>query len=145
MTAYRPTGYTAHKDTFARDSLPAVDEWPHLRFSLPELPYAERLNAARVLLDDAVKEGHGERPALYSDAHRWSYAEVLAQANRIANVLVRDYGLVPGNRVLLRGPNSTMLAAAWLACLRAGGVAVTTMPMLRTKELRQIAEKARVD
>jgi 2-aminobenzoate-CoA ligase len=145
MTAYRPNGYTGHIDTFARSCLPPVEEWPQLVFSLPELCYPERLNAGRVLLDDAIKEGYGERPALYSDTERWSYVELLARANRIANVLVRDYGLVAGNRVLLRGANSPMLAAAWLACLRAGGIAVTTMPMLRAKELSEIAHKARVD
>ncbi len=145
MTTYRPTGYTAHVDTFARDRLPAVEEWPQLMFTLPELCYPERLNVGRILLDNAVTDGHGGRPALHSDAERWSYEQLLAQANRIANVLVHDYGLMPGNRLLLRGPNSPMLAAAWLACLRAGGIAVTTMPMLRAKELREIADKVRID
>ena len=145
MTSYRQAGYTAHVDTFARDRLPPAEQWPKLVFALPELHYPERLNAARILLDDAVKEGHGDRPALHGEAESWNYSLLLAQANRIANVLVRDCGLVPGNRVLLRGPNSPMLAAAWLACLRAGGIAVTTMPMLRAKELRQIADKACID
>jgi 2-aminobenzoate-CoA ligase len=103
------------------------------------------LNAGRVLLDDACAEGHGERIALLADDIAWTYAELLDRADRIAHVLVSDLGVVPGNRLLLRAPNSPMLAAAWLACLRVGAVAVTTMPLLRAKELAQIAVKAEVD
>ena len=137
--------YTAHRDTFARDNLPPAAHWPRLHYDLPELRYPPRLNCATVLLDDAVAEGHGERVALYSAAGNWNYAHLLNQANRIANVLVNVIGVVPGNRVLLRAPNSPMLVASWLAVLKAGAVAVTTMPMLRTKELQQIAIKANVE
>ena len=99
----------------------------------------------RVLLDDAILEGHGARVALYSESGVWTYCELLETANRIANVLVRDLGIVPGNRVLLRGPNTPMLAACWLAVMKAGAIAVTTMPMLRAKELVVIAERAQID
>jgi 2-aminobenzoate-CoA ligase len=137
--------YTAHVDTFARDRLPPREQWPVFRFELPELQYPERLNCARVLLDDAVSEGHAERMAIHSDRGSLTYARLLEHANRIANVLVHDMGVVPGNRVLLRGANSPMLAAAWFAVLKAGAIAVTTMPMLRAKELAQIANKACID
>jgi 2-aminobenzoate-CoA ligase len=137
--------YTAHEDTFARDHLPPRAEWPDFRFELPELEYPERMNCGRVLLDDGVAEGHGARPAVLAASGRWSYTELLERSNRIANVLVQDLGVVPGNRVLLRGPNVPLLAAAWLAVVRAGAIAVTTMPMLRAKELGQIAAKAEVD
>lgn len=139
-----PTAYTAHVDTFARDHLPPACEWPVMRFDLPQLCYPERLNCGAVLLDEAVAAGHGGRIAIYSDAQQWTYSELLDAANRIANVLVRDQGVVPGNRVLLRGPNSPMLFAAWLAVMKAGAIAVATMPMLRAKELGQIATKAQI-
>ena len=99
-------GYTAHVDTFARDRLPPREQWPEFRFDLPELHYPPRLNCASVLLDEAILEGYGGRIALYSSGGNWTYFELLERANRIANVLVRDLGVVPGNRVLLRGTNS---------------------------------------
>ena len=140
-----PGPYTAHVDTFARDNLPPAADWPDFRFELPELRYPERMNCGAVLLDDAVAEGHGGRIALYSGERAWTYSEMLELANRLANVLVCDSAVVPGNRVLLRGPNSPMLFAAWLAVIKAGAIAVATMPMLRAKELAPIATKARID
>lgn len=136
--------YTAHVDTFARDNLPPADQWPEFNFDLPDLRYPDRMNCATVLLDEAVAEGHGDRVALHSAGGVWSYRELLERANRIAHVLREDMGLVPGNRVLLRSPNNPMLAACWLGVMKAGGIAVTTMPLLRAKELRVIAEKGRV-
>src|SRR5262249_38123467 len=94
--------------------------------------------------DRAVERGWGERECLLGDGVRWSYAELLAQANRIARVLVEDMGLVSGNRVLLRGANSPMLAACWFGVVKAGGIAVGTMPLLRARELTTIAQKAQV-
>jgi 2-aminobenzoate-CoA ligase len=145
MTAYTMSSPSAHVDTFARDNLPPVEEWPEFRFTLPELQYAPRINVAQVLADDAVAEGHGDRPALYQDGSVWTYDELVKQSSRIAHVLIADEGLVPGNRVLLMAPNSLLLAAAWLAVLRAGGIAVTAMPLLRAKELGQMASQARID
>ena len=136
---------TAHVDTFARDCLPPRDLWPEFRFDLPELQYPERLNCGRVLLDDALSEGHGERIALYSDACSWTYAELAKHANRIANVLMLEMGVVPGNRVLLHGTNTRMLVCAWLAVMKVGAIAVTTMPLLRAKELAVIATRARIE
>lgn len=138
-------GKTAHLDTFARDHLPDRESWPELRFTLPELSYPAQLNAAEALLDGAIADGHGSRPAFYGAHGICSYAGLLEQSCRIAHVLVRDMGLIPGNRVLLRGTNSPTLAAAWLGVLRCGGIAVTTMPMLRAKELAQVIDKARID
>ncbi|MCC5868022.1 MAG: AMP-binding protein, partial [Gammaproteobacteria bacterium] len=139
-----PTVATAHIDSFARDHLPPREQWPEFRFELPELAYPERLNCARVLLDEAVDEGHGERSALHAASGTWSYNQVLETSCRIAHVLVEDLGLVPGNRVLLRGANTPWLVACWFAVIRAGGIAVTTMPMLRAGELAVIAEKAQI-
>ena len=143
--ATRIAGRSAHVDTFARDHLPPVSQWPEFRFDTPALRYPATLNCGRVLLDEALAEGHGERAALLSETERWTYAELLERSNRIANVLVEDLKVVPGNRVLLRSPNTPMLVAAWLAVVRVGAIAVTTMPMLRAKELAQIATKAQVD
>jgi len=145
MTTYRMNSPSAHVDTFARDNLPPVEDWPEFRFTLPELQYAPRLNAARVLADDAIAEGYGAKPAVYQNSSHWTYEELVNQSSRIAHVLVQDEGLVPGNRVLLAAPNSMYLAAAWLAVLRAGGIAVSAMPLLRAKELGQMAEQVRID
>lgn len=136
---------TGHIDTFARDRLPAREHWPELPFDLPELQYPGRLNCAAALLDDAISEGHGERIALYGASENVTYSALLDRVNRIANLLVHDFGLIPGNRVLLRGANSPMLAALWLAVMKAGGIAVTTMPMLRAGELAKVAAKAEVE
>lgn len=137
--------YTAHLDTFARDRLPAREQWPEFRFDLPELQYPQRLNCATVLLDDAIAEGHGQRIALYGTREQVTYAALQERVNRIANVLVQQLGLVPGNRVLLRGANDPTLAALWLAVMKTGAIAVTTMPMLRAGELAKVATKAQVE
>ena len=137
--------WTAHVDTFARDHLPPREQWPEFIFELPELRYPERLNAAVALLDGALERGDGERPAILAPGGlRWTYAELDAHANRIARVLVEDLGLVPGNRVLLRAPNNPMYAACFFAVLKAGGIAVGTMPLLRAKELTDIVTKAEI-
>lgn len=135
---------SAHTDTFARDHLPPVEAQPDYLFELPELQFAPRLNCATELLDKAVAAGWGDRLCIRGAGLRWTYADLLAQANRIANVLVHDMGLVPGNRVLLRAPNTPMLAACWFAVIKAGGIAVATMPMLRAKELQVIIDKAQI-
>ncbi|OYU92402.1 MAG: 2-aminobenzoate-CoA ligase, partial [Burkholderiales bacterium PBB5] len=135
---------TAHVDTFARDHLPPPAQWPELRFDLPELQFGPQLNCATALLDAPVAAGQGTRPCIRAEGLLWTYAELQAQANRIARVLVHDMGLQPGNRVLLRAPNTPMLAACWFAVMKAGGIAVATMPLLRAKELRGIVDKAAI-
>lgn len=134
---------SAHVDTFCRDNLPPPGAWPELVLDLPELRYPERLNCAAALLDDVVREHGPDRPCLRTDAGTWTYGELLARANQVAHVLVEDLGLVPGGRVLLRAPNNPELVACWFGVLKAGGVAVTTVPLLRSGELRQLAELTR--
>jgi 2-aminobenzoate-CoA ligase len=135
---------SAHIDTFTHDNLPPSAQWPEFRFTLPELQYPARLNCVAELLDKRVAQGQGARTCLISPDTTLSYAGLQEQVNRIANVLTRDLGMVPGNRVLLRAPNSPMMAAAWLAVVKAGGVVVATMPLLRAKELCYPIEKARI-
>jgi 2-aminobenzoate-CoA ligase len=136
---------SAHVDTFVRDHLPPREQWPDLRFDLPELQYPERLNCAVELLDKHVRDGFGDRRAIVTAERSLTYAELLAEANRFAHVLRDDLGLVPGNRVLVRGYNNATTAALWLAIMKAGCVAVLTMPLLRAKELTDVATLARVD
>jgi 2-aminobenzoate-CoA ligase len=133
-----------HVDTFARDHLPPPELLPEFVFDRPELQFPAELNCAAELLDRWVAQGHGDRPCLLGHGVRWTYAELQAQVNRIAHVLVNELGLVSGNRVLLRGPNTPMLAACWFAVVKAGGIAVGSMPLLRAKELTQIVRKARI-
>ena len=136
-------GYTAHTDSFVRDNLPPKEAWPELIFTLPELQFPDRLNCASELLDRMALK-HPDRPCLVSPGLCLSYGALLEQANRMAHVLVEDMGLEPGNRVLLRAPNHPLLVAAWYAVLKAGGIVVTTMPLLRAKELTEVIQKARV-
>ncbi len=137
---------SAHLDTFCRDHLPPPGQWPELVFELPELRYPDRLNCATALLDDVIDRHGADRPCLHAPGQdTWTYADLLATSNRIAHVLVDDLGIVPGNRVLLRGPNNPMLAACWFAVLKAGAVAVSTMALLRAGELRTIHEIAQLD
>lgn len=141
----QPGDSTAHVDTFARDGLPPRALWPTMDYSvLPELAaYPDRINAAAALLDATAKRSP-DRPVVHYGPATWTYAELLARSNRIARYLTGEMALRPGNRVLLRCPNTPMLMASWLAVLRAGGICVATMPLLRARELATIIEKARV-
>ena len=123
---------SAHVDTFCRDLLPPPEHWPEMDYSgIPELAYPDRMNCAAELLDARIAAGDGDRTVFHFSGGRWTYRELLETANRIARVLVEDLGLVPGNRVLLRGYNNPMTAACWFAILKAGGIVVCTMPLLR--------------
>lgn len=137
---------SAHIDSFTRDNMPPPALWPEMDYRAPPAlaAYGPRLNAAVELLDGQAESGRADAPMFHWGAESLSYAEMLARANRIANLLVDDFGLVPGNRVLLRSGNHPMLAAAWYAVLKAGGVAVTVMPVLRAREIEAVANKARV-
>lgn len=136
---------SAHTDTFARDNLPPAEALPTFRFELPELQYPAALNAAAELVDRQVAAGRRERPAIIGADERWTYGELQAMVNRIANVLVDDAGIQPGNRVLMRFPNSPLFAACYLAVLKCGAIAVPTMPLLRKAELSVMVDKAKID
>lgn len=139
-----PEPYTAHIDTFAADNLPPPEQQPEFIFELPELQFPERLNCAVELLDRHVDQGHGERLCIQAEGLRWSYADLQQRVNRIANVLTQKMGLIPGNRVLLCAPNNPMMVACWFAVIKAGGIAVAAMPLLRAKELATIIDIAQI-
>jgi len=127
-------------DSYIKDRLPPREAQPDFLFDLPELAYPERLNAAVELIDRQDRDAL----ALVNDAGAWTYGEMSDLSGRIARLLAEREGLIPGNRVFLRGPNNAMLFASWLGVLKAGGVAVTTMPMLRPAEIATILERARI-
>jgi 2-aminobenzoate-CoA ligase len=129
-------------DTFASDNLPPRKQWPDLL--LEGLDYPDQLNCVTVLLDDRVAASDASRPCLVSLTETWSYADLRDRVSRIANVLTHQLGMIRGNRVLLRAPNTPMMVAAYLAVIKAGGIAVATMPLLRAGELRTIIAKARI-
>jgi 2-aminobenzoate-CoA ligase len=139
---------SGHQDSFARDNLPPAEDWPEFLLDTVGSDYPARMNCAVDLLDAQVHQGNGARPALrwLRDGKRqvMTYAELQGLVNRIAHVLTEDLGLIAGNRLLLRGPNTPMMAAGWLAAIKAGLVTVPTMPLLRAKELKQIIDKAQV-
>jgi 2-aminobenzoate-CoA ligase len=139
---------SSHTDTFSRDHLPPPDQWPEFVFDRPELTYPEHINAAYELVDRHVLQGLGHRTAVHGQSEgqkfSWTYRELQRKVDQLAHVMTLDMGLVPGNRLLLRGSNTPMMAACFLAAVKAGLVVVPTMPLLRAAELKQIIEKAQV-
>ncbi|MEU8887504.1 AMP-binding protein [Streptomyces sp. NPDC048442] len=136
---------SAHADTFPRDHLPPPEQWPELLFELPELHYPDRLNCGAELVDRPLEEFRADRPALrVPSGEIWSYGELREHTDQIACVLTNDLGVVPGNRVLLRGPTTPWMVACWLAVLKAGAVVVTVLAQQRASELATICEIAQV-
>ncbi|MCO5731685.1 AMP-binding protein [Rhizobium sp. SSA_523] len=135
-------GPTSHVDEFARQNLPPFEEWPELL--LDGFDYPEYLNAAVELTDRMVEKGFGDHTALIGNGRRRTYKELSDWTNRIARALTEDYGLKPGNRVLIRSANNPAMVACWLAATKAGAVVVNTMPMLRSGELTKVIDKAEI-
>ena len=135
-------GPSGHEDSFTRDNLPPPEAWP--RIDLSGYDYPDWLNAGAELTDRMVDRGFGDRVALVGNGRARTYKELSDWTNRLAHALVADYGLRPGNRVLIRSANNPAMVACWLAATKAGAVVVNTMPMLRAKELSQIIDKAQV-
>ncbi len=137
-------GPSAHKDSYSREHLPGLGNWPEILLDRPEFQYPEYINAAVELTDGLVAKGLGDRIALRGDGERFTYRELAIESNRIALVLVEDLGIVPGNRVLIRSANNPRMVAAWLGATKAGAVVVNSMPMLRAGELTKIVDKAEI-
>jgi len=135
-------GPTGHIDTFTRDRLPPAEEWPEFR--LERFQYPDYINAAVELTDRMVEKGFGDHTALIGNGRMRTYKELSDWTNRIAHVLVEDYGVKPGNRVLIRSANNPAMVACWLAATKAGAVVVNTMPMLRAGELGQIVDRGEI-
>jgi 2-aminobenzoate-CoA ligase len=136
--------WTAHTDTFAHDHLPAQEFQPEFLFDLPELQYPEHLNCATELLDAAISRGWGQRVAFRAPGATWTYQDLLHHSNQIARVLIEDFKLETGNRVLLHGFNNPMMVVCWFGIIKAGGIVVATMPLLRAKELTEVIIKAEI-
>src|SRR6266700_7149254 len=137
-------GPSGHVDDFARRNLPPCEHWPELQLERPEFQYPEYLNAAVELTDRNVEKGFGDHVALIGNGRQRTYKELADWSNRLAHALVENYGVKPGNRVLIRSGNNPALVAAWLAATKAGAVVVNTMPMLRAGELTKIVDKAEI-
>ncbi|HPE24142.1 AMP-binding protein [Albidovulum sp.] len=135
-------GPTGHEDTFTRDNLPPAELWPEIR--LEGFDYPDWLNAGVELSDRMVERGFGDHTALIGNGRLRTYKELADWSNRIAHALVEDYGVRPGNRVLIRSANNPAMVACWLAATKAGAVVVNTMPMLRAGELARIVDKAEI-
>ena len=135
---------TSHIDTFVIDNLPSEAYQPEFCFENSELQFPEQLNCAYELLDKKIEQGFGDNIAFYTLNEKWTYRDVLAKANQIAQVLKDDLGVIPGNRVLLRSPNNPMMVACWFAVLKVGGVVISTMTLLRSKELIPVIEKGKI-
>ena len=131
-------------DRFVKDHLPPPEQWPELDFSYPDYQYPVRFNCVSEFLDKWINSGQGSRRCLVSPDTTWTYQHLQERVNQIAHVLVDDFELQPGNRVLLRSANNPMLVAAYFAVIKAGGIVVPTMPLLRASELAAIIDKAQV-
>jgi 2-aminobenzoate-CoA ligase len=137
-------GPSGHVDGFARRNLPPFSQWPELILDRPEFQYPDYLNAGVELTDRLVEKGLGDNIALIGNGRQRTYKELADWSNRLAHALVENYGVKPGNRVLIRSGNNPALVAAWLAATKAGAVVVNTMPMLRAGELTKIIDKAEI-
>src|ERR1700678_2830398 len=137
-------GPSGHVDDFARRNLPPFEQWPELRLDRPEFKYPDYLNVAVELTDRIVEKGLGDQVALIGNGRQRTYKELTDWSNRLAHALVENYGVKPGNRVLVRSANNPAMIAIWLAATKAGAVVVNTMPMLRADELAKIVDKAEI-
>src|SRR6516162_6185083 len=144
MSGHPTLGPSGHVDDFARRNLPPAGQWPELLLDRSEFQYPDYLNAAVELTDRIVEQGFGDRIALIGNGRQRTYKELADWSNRLAHALVENYGVKPGNRVLIRSGNNPALVAAWLAATKAGAVVVNTMPMLRAGELGKIVDKAEI-
>ncbi len=142
MTRKLHLGPSGHVDTFARDNLPPADQWPD--FLLEDFPYPDYLNIGVALTDAMVEKGFGDNTALIGNGRVRTYKELSDWTNKLAHALAEDYGVKPGNRVLIRSANNPAMVACWLAATKAGAVVVNTMPMLRAGELSQIVDMAEI-
>ena len=146
MTLTGELSRSAHADSFCRDHLPPPESWPEFLFELPELQYPDRLNCGVELLDAVIDELGPDRICLLTPSgETWTYGELRSKVNQVANLLRDELGVVPGNRVLLRGPNNPWLVVCWFAVMKSGAVAVATMPLLRAAELTAIADISAVN
>src|SRR6201995_2554369 len=144
MSGNPALGPSGHLDDFARRNLPPADQWPEMLLDRPEFSYPQYLNAAVELTDRVVEKGMGDRIALIGNGRQRTYKELADWSNRLAHALVENYGVKPGNRVLIRSGNNPALVAAWLAAAKGGALVVNTMPMLRAVELTKIIDKAEI-
>jgi len=136
-------GPTGHTDTHTRDNLPPEELWPN--FLTENFNYPEHINVGSILTDGMVEKGFGDNVALIGNGRQRTYKELTDWTNRLAHALAEDYGVKPGNRVLIRSANNPAMVACWLAATKAGAVVVNTMPMLRAGELSAIVDKAEID
>src|SRR5262249_20358951 len=137
-------GPSGHVDDFPRQNLPPFEQWPDLLLDRLEFRYPEYFNAGVELTDRLVEQGLGDRIALIGNRRQRTLNQLADWSNRLAHALVENYGVKPGNRVLIRSGNNPALVAAWLAATKAGAVVVNTMPMLRAGELTKIVDKAEI-
>src|SRR5579871_2776595 len=145
MSGRNPSlGPSGHIDDFARRNLPPFEQWPDLLLDRPEFQYPDYVNVGVELTDRIVERGLGDNIALIGNGRQRTYKELADWSNRLAHALVENYGVKPGNRVLIRSGNNPALVAAWLAATKAGAVVINTMPLLRAGELAKIVDKAEV-
>ncbi len=137
-------GPSAHLDNYSRDHLPPLEDWPEILLDRSEFQYPDYINAAVELTDGVVAKGLGDQAAVKGEGESFTYRELAAESNRIAQVLIEDMGVVPGYRVLIRSANNPRMVAAWLGATKAGAVVVNSMPMLRAGELAKIVDKAEI-
>ncbi|MEC4005056.1 AMP-binding protein [Flavobacterium sp. SUN052] len=134
-----------YEDNFAHNNLPSLDLQPEYSFlDLPQFQHPEMLNCVDKLLDNHIKESRGNNTCIRTFETTWTYQDLYEKANQIAHVLVDDLGLVSGNRVLLRSANNPMMVACWFAIIKAGGIVVATMPLLRSKEIKIFIDCAEI-
>lgn len=133
-----------YEDNFAHDNLPHASLMAECFTGHTDFEFPEDLNCVERLLDRHIAEGNGNREAIRTDDVIWTYDYLYEKANQIAHVLLENLDFKPGNRVLIRSANNPMYVAVWFGILKAGGIVVATMPLLREKELSTMVECAEI-
>ena len=121
----------------SRDHLPPADMWPTLLRTGLDLACTQPLNLAASLLDRHVDDGAGERTAIVAAGERITFSDLQRRTNRIGHAL-RAAGVHAGDRVVLRFLTNPQFVATWLAVQKIGAIGVSTMPMLRARELAYV-------
>lgn len=131
-------------DNFAQKHLPHPDLQPDYLTNDPDFDFSNIENCVERLLDIHILEGRGNKIAIQTFDSQWTYQDLYIKSNQIAHVLTDELGFKTGNRVLIRSANNPMLVAIWFGILKAGGIVVSTMPLLREKELTTMIESAEI-
>ncbi|MFZ9314779.1 MAG: AMP-binding protein [Burkholderiaceae bacterium] len=134
-------------DRFVHDRLPPPTQQPQILRARPEFQFPQAFNLTDFLFEKGSAHRGPNAPlfqGLEPGSAALSYRQAAERADQIAHLVRTRLGLASGSRVLIHAPNSAETALVWLGLVKAGMVAVATMPLLRAKELGKVIRKAEI-